>query len=610
MRKTPSPTLLTVVSFFVLGSQGLAQAAPRPALTTITNVALDRANPDSIRSTLVLRDGRIESVLAADTPAPPGSRIVDGTALIALPAFLDAFTKLGVSTPQPKIDQDLPIDVKADVAIDMRHANRKGIQPAFRAVEALALTKEHAKAWREAGFGAALVAPAGELLAGTSALAATREAAMRDLVVRADVFMQAAFAASGPDYPSTPMGYMAQLRQFFLDSAHQRELERRNAQGRPGTRPPFDAELAAGAAVLEGRPPLLCQAEDAHVIERWFRLADELHLPIGGIAGGVEAWKSAELLARRGVSVVLTLDWGKEIEDPEEKKKPEEEPETTQEVASTGASEVAETDDAAPDAQETLAEPDWTYEEPLEIRKERRRLWLERRDGALRLSASGVRFAFGSGSERPDELLSRVRTLVKVGLPSEDALAALTTDAAEFLGVGQRLGRIAPGYDATLSLWTADPLVDEKAQVLWSFVDGFASEFERKAMKPEGKPAEGVDPSGTWSLAFDAEGDGPKNATLMLKLMDGGELEGTIEVENPMDMSMLTSSVSGTLSGKDLWVETTLSFGGFEIEIEITGTVDGDAMSGEVELTPAGATEAEAIEFEGTKTPGTIRESA
>lgn len=46
----------------------------------------------------------------------------------------------------------------------------------------------------------------------------------------------------------------------------------------------------------------------------------------------------------------------------------------------------------------------------------------------------------------------------KFGLPYHAALAAVTTEPAHLLGLGNRLGKIKPGYDADIVVWDSDPL--------------------------------------------------------------------------------------------------------------------------------------------------------
>jgi hypothetical protein len=572
-----------------------AQAAPRPQPYCIRGVSLDRAG--EVQATLILRDGAIIAILDAAAPAPPGTRVIEGAGLLCLPAFIDSLSNQGCAVPEPRRDQDVAPDLQADVGVDMRLANRKGIQPGFRAVEALAITKEQSEAWRKHGFGAVLVAPAGELLAGSSSLATTREAAMRDLVLRDEVFGHAAFAASGQGYPSTLMGYHAQLRQFFLDSQRQEEITRRYRDGRPGARPPFDAELDAGVQLVGGSRRLMCEARESDDIERWLKLADEFGLEIA-ISNGLEAWRVADLLASRDVTVVLTLDWGKEVKDPRPKAEqanpddPDSDEEADEDAGAAGGT-------AEPEDGEV-----WQYEEPYAVRLERRREWEQGRDCALRLRDAGVRFVFGTAGEKPGELFERVRTLIEVGLPAEAALAALTGEAAEFLGVEERLGTIAPGQDATFTLWRADPLTEEDATPAWIFVDGFPTEFEEeKKAKKGGGPAEGIDLTGAWALVFEVEGQGIQEATLTLEMEKDGRLSGKLDVASPLDDSRITSDVEGEISGDELELECQLAFGEFTIETRITAEVEGDTLTGESVSTGPWSEAPITQSFSGTREP-------
>lgn len=46
----------------------------------------------------------------------------------------------------------------------------------------------------------------------------------------------------------------------------------------------------------------------------------------------------------------------------------------------------------------------------------------------------------------------------KFGLPYHAAFSAVTSEPAELLGLGNRLGKIKPGYDADIVVWDSDPL--------------------------------------------------------------------------------------------------------------------------------------------------------
>ncbi len=552
------------------------RAAPPTAVRDIRVV--DRE--DAPRVTLVLREGRIDQVLDVGEPVPPGCWVVEGEGRLAVPAFVDAYAQAGVETPEPVADQDLPTDVSADVDVDMRVANRKGIQPSFRAADALALAEKDAEKWREQGFGALLAAPHGELLAGTSVLAVTREAAPRDAVVHAEVFAHAAFAASGSGYPGTLMGYMAQLRQFFLDARRQVQLQRRFEDGRPGPRPPYDPELGAAVELLAGERRVLCEAQNARDIRRWIQLGTEAGFDIG-IAGGRDAWKVADVLAERRIPVVLTLDWGDEVKDPHAKKKGKAakgEPESGGAEMSAGAEAAAEDADEA--AEEAVAGDaiDWVYEEPLGVREERRRLWEEGRDTALRLNEAGVAFVFGSGDAGPKKLVERVRKLVENGLPRDAALQALTRGSAELCGAGRRLGSLAPGFDASFALWTEHPLA-EKAKLAHLFVDGFHHEFDLdEEAEFEGEPDEGVDATGTWLFSVKSPMR-TTEVTAELAMEPEGPVTGTFTSESPEGGS-ITGDLVGHVAGRTLKLRFEYAVGEMQIEMALEGELQDDAFEG------------------------------
>ncbi len=579
---------------FALGPGAFAQSHTQAQPIAIVDVRLDTAK-DAPRKTLVLRDGRIEAVLELGATLPTGLRAIEGKGRLAVPAFIDAFTQAGTAAPAIKAERDRPTSTRSDVQIDMREANRKGIAPAFRAADVFELAAEKAKSYRESGFGWLVSAPAGELLAGSSVLATSRDAAARDQIVLPLAYSHGEFRASGAGYPGTAMGYHSQLRQFFLDATRQRELELRFAQRRPGLRPPFDADLAAVRPLLLRERRLMCTADSDLAIERWIKLADEQGVDVA-IAGGREAHVLGALLAARKIPVVLTLEWGEEPKDPHEKeaakKKAEEEkkPESADAAQEPSPAEKTpeKTDDkpapdapAADEAQPTKDEAkQWDYEEPLGVREEKRRLWLENRDCAMKLSTQNVAFAFGSAGASPSDLLKRVRTLVEKGLPREVALNALCVAPAQWLGLGERMGAISPGKDATFALWTDDPL-SKDAQVAWMFVDGFDTEFEvKKADAPTGKPKEGLSAAGRWEVTTEGRG-GKRTSQMTLEMSAEGTVTGTWTSKNPRDDSEVTSDVTGHLSGTKLTLEVKLTFGEMEITQSMSGELSADAWSGE-----------------------------
>ncbi|MCU0989121.1 MAG: amidohydrolase family protein, partial [Xanthomonadales bacterium] len=76
----------------------------------------------------------------------------------------------------------------------------------------------------------------------------------------------------------------------------------------------------------------------------------------------------------------------------------------------------------------------------------------------------GVKFATGADNYYDDKSINRISLevwhLVRLGLSPFEALQAATVSSAELLGLGDRTGRIAPGYEADLILLPGNPLED------------------------------------------------------------------------------------------------------------------------------------------------------
>jgi len=85
-------------------------------------------------------------------------------------------------------------------------------------------------------------------------------------------------------------------------------------------------------------------------------------------------------------------------------------------------------------------------------------------DGAYtmpaRLYEAGVKFAIsgGSGALYSNRLPWEAGVAVAFGLPEEEAIKAVTINAAELMGLDDRIGSLEPGKHATLLITTGNPL--------------------------------------------------------------------------------------------------------------------------------------------------------
>jgi imidazolonepropionase-like amidohydrolase len=88
------------------------------------------------------------------------------------------------------------------------------------------------------------------------------------------------------------------------------------------------------------------------------------------------------------------------------------------------------------------------------------------------LFAMGIPFAFSSfGAAFSRRLPQYAGTAVAYGLPHDEALKAVTLNAAQIFGLADRLGTIEPGKLGNVIVTNGDPL-EIQTQVRYLFIEG------------------------------------------------------------------------------------------------------------------------------------------
>jgi len=387
------------------------------------------------KATVVIRDGLIEAV-GPDVAAPADAIKIDGDGMTVYPGFVDAMSHWGFdaalrrSESGPSVVEDFASEALAATKAD----NRRGLTPEFVVNTAFVVDEDQSNSWRAAGFTSHLVAPDGGIFTGQSAIVSLNGAAPRDAILNSPVALHAALRSpqGAGDYPRSLMGVVAHARQTLLDAGHYHRTHAAfEHRGRIGLRPPLDPALAALVPVLEGKQPIVFEADTRDQIHRALDLAAEFKLkPM--IYGGREAWKVAERLKRDNVPVALRVSFG-------------------------------EPDD---EAEKAL---------PQKARDERKRLREVDAENAARLQKAGVRFALSTAGQPVDRFHGNLRKVIAAGLPVDAALAALTTEPARIWGVEGQVGKIEAGRPAHVVVMRGD-LKDDRSQVRMVFADGWRFE--------------------------------------------------------------------------------------------------------------------------------------
>ncbi len=184
-----------------------------------------------------------------------------------------------------------------------------GFQPELLSAELVRPNGEGLEPARQAGFTAALTIPREGIVMGRSAVIALAGSTPRDMVIRTPVALHITFrVVSGSGYPNSLMGVFSMVRQAFLDAQqYQAHWAAYRANPRGLKRPPDDPSLEALLPALKREMPVVFHADTEREIIRALDFAQEFNLqPI--IAGGREADKVANRLKAAQAMVLLSLN--------------------------------------------------------------------------------------------------------------------------------------------------------------------------------------------------------------------------------------------------------------------------------------------------------------
>jgi len=427
---------------------GLSTADPPSRMAIRGARVYTVSGPVLEKATVLIKDGLIEDV-GENVAIPAGVTVIDGSGLNVYPGLIDALSTWGIAdlatpaapaagaraapapaTPAPATPQPPQPRVRGP-------EDRPNAFTWVKAADLVKPTDHRLETARSAGFTTAVTFPRQGLLAGHGAVINLAGETGGDMVLDPSAGLYTTLTTGGfsGGFPGSLMGVMAYERQLWIDAAYYKSAKEAYAQN-PVTvaRPPYDRALEG---LLETRR-LLFPATSRVQIERLLRFAAEFKTPFI-LYGGQEAFRTADLLKKAGVPVVLNVKWPARERDSD--------PEFIPSLR------TLELRDKAPTTPSVLA-------------------------------AAKVPFAISSeGLDAPKDILRALKKSIDVGLKPDDAIRALTLSAAEIYGVAGRLGSIDRGKIANLTLVKGD-LFDDKSKVEMVFIDG-----KRYLPAPEEPPA-------------------------------------------------------------------------------------------------------------------------
>lgn len=521
------------------------------------------------QGTVLIEGDRIVAV-APEVALPPGTEQLSLKGHTIYAGFIDAgnTSLLASDAPLPEVPAR-PVDVARFALAGLKADDHSGLTPQFQAAQALKSGKEDWDRSRQAGFCTVHVIPTGRLASGQTAVVHLSGRPPREAVVRhGEMVSLHLLERRGNEYPSTLMGAHAHLRQKFLDAERwlkQRELHANNVPGVP--RPAHDPVWEVFASLHRGERKALLAVESRDDVERALRFIQEQRLR-AVLWGLHDVGPFAAALRDQQIDAVVTLD-----------------------VGDAPKVETTESKDDVP-----------LVPEPLRVRQWRRARWEARVDVLKSLHQAQVRYGLATaGLKTPEELFKTLRQAISQGLPRESALAALTTQPAELLGLERDVGRIAPGMLANLVVLTG-PFDHEQAKVRYVFVEGRRFEYHKDARPVTGE-ASAQPPAqvaGRWQLEIHA-GEEKLPATLELVQTEtrlagrfsSGQGDGVVS--------------SGKVGPDEVQFEISIGAGDRSIVLKCQGKIRGDELEGTLK-SPFGPPASWKARREGTS-PGSSSDS-
>jgi len=406
----------------VMAAAALAADAPRPIAIRGARI-VTVSGPVIEKGTIVLSGGKIVAV--GENAAIPGvAEVIDGTGKTVYPGLINGLTTLGLTEIG-----SVPGSVDTTETGD--------INPQARAWLAVQPHSDLIPIARANGVTVVLTAPQGGLVSGQSALLRLAGTTPEALTVKQPAAMHMVYPTGRPVFNLARLFEEPELKTFedrVKDRRQNQEKELRRlgnliedarALGqRRGANLPSDVDLAEEAlgAVARGELPVVMRADAEDDIRGAVRFAGEHGLKLI-IAGGLEAWRCADLLKEKDVPVLLQVD-----------RLP-----------------LRESD-----------RYDASFTNPSALHR------------------AGVRFAIVSDDAADTRNLPYEAAMARAyGLPADVALRAITLSPAEIFGVSDRLGALAVGKDADVFVATGD-IMDTRTQVTHVFVDGAPQSLETR----------------------------------------------------------------------------------------------------------------------------------
>lgn len=357
---------------------------------------LTMTGKDYERGSILIDGSRIVEV-SETIEAPSGTEIIDAEGLLAMPGIIDAHCHLGMW--------------EDSMGFEGADGNEMTdpVTPHMRAIDGINPMDRNFKEAYEAGITSVMTGPgSANVIGGQFAAIKTFGKRIDDMLIKAPAAMKVAFGenpkrvySEKKQMPETRMGTAALLRETLM-KAQEYKTKKENAGDDIDKLPPMDIKLEALLPVLRGEIPLKAHAHRADDMFTALRIAKEFGLRIT-LDHVTEGHLIVDILKDENVPLIVGPSFGERCK---------------------------------------IELKELSFKTP----------------GIL--SNAGIKIALMT--DHPviplQHLPMCAAYAVKDGMKEEDALKAITINAAEIIGISDRVGSLEKGKDADIAIFDGNPL--------------------------------------------------------------------------------------------------------------------------------------------------------
>ncbi|MFH0990633.1 MAG: amidohydrolase family protein [bacterium] len=407
--------LIIASSEMALGSDPVPAPKQKHPIALVGGTIYTVSGAVILNGTIVFDKGKIVA-LGQNPTLPPGTEKISVNGKSVYPGLIDSWNSIGLT------------EIGTVPGSNDQSEGASNLNPNIRVEYALNAESEMIPVARSNGITVAVTVPSGGLISGMAAAIELDGWTWEDLTYKSQLGLvinwpgdtergrrggvpvaQTEETQATREDPLKPLNaFIASARAYALAKKAERE------QNVPYHN--IDLRLQAMIPVLEGTVPLLVRANSATQIQSAIAWCDREGLKMI-LVGGREGWRVTEQLQAKNIPVIIT-------------------------GVQAGPSR------------------DWeAYDQVFSL--------------AATLNKAGIRFAIaGDGSPSNSRNVPyHAANAVAYGLPQGEGLKAVTLYAAQILGLGDRLGSLAVGKDATLIVTDGDPLLPP-THTLMEFIQG------------------------------------------------------------------------------------------------------------------------------------------